>query len=57
MMDNYEIHEWSQTRPVVTVCHVCAVVTAACWFFAGIVTGTVWTVLAVGTLIVLRGTR
>ena len=22
-MDNYEIHEWSQTRPVVTVCHVC----------------------------------
>ena len=23
MMDNYEIHEWSQTRPVVTVCHVC----------------------------------
>ena len=24
MMDNYEIHEWSQTRPVVTVCHICA---------------------------------
>ena len=23
-MDNYEIHEWSQTRPVVTVCHICA---------------------------------
>ena len=31
--------------------------TAARWFFAGIVTGTVWTVLLVGTLIVLRGTR